>query len=208
MRGVAPPRRDDREGHRPPNPRLQIDGILPTMYDGRTLHSREVVGRWSGTSGDQVFHTVISRTVKFPTRPWPPNRSRPSAPRHPPGGRCVSATRARTHRAWWGALSPVDADPLGAGGCRPRRVITRRAPTRAFGVHLDVFEGALRPAPRPDRQALARYHRDRPSPRSPTSSSPTSAARRGRGGRIVPGERVPARRGDIARPRPRGCRRR
>ena len=25
------------------NPRLQVDGILATMYDGRTLHSREVV---------------------------------------------------------------------------------------------------------------------------------------------------------------------
>ena len=25
------------------NPRLQVDGILATMYDSRTLHSREVV---------------------------------------------------------------------------------------------------------------------------------------------------------------------
>ncbi|CCH77897.1 conserved hypothetical protein [Nostocoides japonicum T1-X7] len=48
------------------NPRLQIDGILPTMYDGRTLHSREVVASVVDHFGDQVFHTVISRTVKFP----------------------------------------------------------------------------------------------------------------------------------------------
>ncbi len=48
------------------NPRLEIDGILATMYDGRTLHSREVVASVVEHFGNQVFHTVISRTVKFP----------------------------------------------------------------------------------------------------------------------------------------------
>jgi chromosome partitioning protein len=48
------------------NPRLEMDGILATMYDGRTLHSREVVRSVVDHFGDQVFHTVISRTVKFP----------------------------------------------------------------------------------------------------------------------------------------------
>jgi chromosome partitioning protein len=48
------------------NPRLQVDGILATMYDARTLHSREVVARVVEAFGDRVFHTVIARTVKFP----------------------------------------------------------------------------------------------------------------------------------------------
>jgi len=48
------------------NPGLEIDGILATMYDPRTLHSREVVARVVEAFGDQVFHTVIGRTVKFP----------------------------------------------------------------------------------------------------------------------------------------------
>ena len=48
------------------NPRLQLDGILATMYDGRTLHSREVVRSVVDHFQDAVFHTVISRTVKFP----------------------------------------------------------------------------------------------------------------------------------------------
>lgn len=48
------------------NPRLQVDGILATMYDGRTLHSREVVASVVEHFDDRVFHTVISRTVKFP----------------------------------------------------------------------------------------------------------------------------------------------
>ncbi len=47
------------------NPRLEIDGILGTMFDGRTLHSREVMDRLVHAWGDTVFHTVIRRTVKF-----------------------------------------------------------------------------------------------------------------------------------------------
>ncbi|QNN55173.1 ParA family protein [Nocardioides mesophilus] len=47
------------------NPKLQIDGVLGTMYDGRTLHGREVMERLVQAWGDTVFHTVIRRTVKF-----------------------------------------------------------------------------------------------------------------------------------------------
>ncbi len=47
------------------NPELSVLGILPTMFD-RTIHAREVLGRVVDAFGDQVFHTVISRTVKFP----------------------------------------------------------------------------------------------------------------------------------------------
>jgi chromosome partitioning protein len=47
------------------NPKLEIDGVLGTMYDGRTLHSREVMERLVQAWGDTVFHTVIRRTVKF-----------------------------------------------------------------------------------------------------------------------------------------------
>ncbi|MFC6285356.1 ParA family protein [Nocardioides sp. GCM10027113] len=47
------------------NPKLEIDGVLGTMYDGRTLHGREVMERLVQAWGDLVFHTVIRRTVKF-----------------------------------------------------------------------------------------------------------------------------------------------
>ncbi len=47
------------------NPKLTIDGVLGTMYDGRTLHGREVLERLVQAWGDTVFHTVIRRTVKF-----------------------------------------------------------------------------------------------------------------------------------------------
>ncbi len=48
------------------NPDVSLDGIVATMYDGRTTHSREVLARLVDTFGDDVFHTVIARTVKFP----------------------------------------------------------------------------------------------------------------------------------------------
>ena len=48
------------------NPGLKLAGILATMYDGRTLHGREVFARVVEAFGDEVFDTVISRTVRFP----------------------------------------------------------------------------------------------------------------------------------------------
>ena len=47
------------------NPKLSIDGVLGTMFDGRTLHGREVMAAPGRGVGDTVFHTVIRRTVKF-----------------------------------------------------------------------------------------------------------------------------------------------
>ncbi len=48
------------------NPQLEVEGILATMFDARTLHSREVLSRVVEAFGDRVFHTVIARTVRFP----------------------------------------------------------------------------------------------------------------------------------------------
>jgi chromosome partitioning protein len=48
------------------NPQLELEGILATMYDSRTLHGREVLARVVEAFGDRVFHTVVSRTVRFP----------------------------------------------------------------------------------------------------------------------------------------------
>lgn len=48
------------------NPRLSLTGILVTLYDGRTLHARDVMSRLMEAFGDTVFETVITRTVRFP----------------------------------------------------------------------------------------------------------------------------------------------
>lgn len=48
------------------NPKLNISGILATMFDPRTLHSKEVMARVVEAFGETVFDTVINRTVRFP----------------------------------------------------------------------------------------------------------------------------------------------
>lgn len=45
---------------------LKVMGILVTMFDRRTKHAREVMSRVVDYFGDQVFDTVITRTVRFP----------------------------------------------------------------------------------------------------------------------------------------------
>jgi chromosome partitioning protein len=48
------------------NPHLELEGILATMYDRRTVHGREVLTRVVEAFGEKVFHTVINRTIRFP----------------------------------------------------------------------------------------------------------------------------------------------
>jgi chromosome partitioning protein len=48
------------------NPRLAISGILATMYDPRTVHTREVRARVIEAFGELVFDATINRTVRFP----------------------------------------------------------------------------------------------------------------------------------------------
>jgi len=66
MRGVALLRETIDKVSRRLNPKLGMDGLLATMYDSRTLHTREVLSSVVSGFGDKVFHTVINRTVKFP----------------------------------------------------------------------------------------------------------------------------------------------
>jgi chromosome partitioning protein len=51
------------------NPRLQIDGIVATMLDSRTVHSREVLARVKDAFGSRLFETVIRKTIRFAEAP-------------------------------------------------------------------------------------------------------------------------------------------
>jgi chromosome partitioning protein len=51
------------------NPDVGIVGILPTMYDKRTLHSREAVEILQENFGDLVFDTKIRKTVRYAEAP-------------------------------------------------------------------------------------------------------------------------------------------
>ena len=65
LRGVAMLKETIEKVRERTNFDLQIVGLLGTMFDGRTLHSREVMHTLVQGWGDTVFHTVIRRTVKF-----------------------------------------------------------------------------------------------------------------------------------------------
>jgi chromosome partitioning protein len=51
------------------NPDVAIEGILPTMFDSRTLHSREAVEILQENFGDLVFETKIRKTVRYAEAP-------------------------------------------------------------------------------------------------------------------------------------------
>jgi len=51
------------------NPIVEIKGILPTMYDSRTLHSREAVEMLKENFGELVFETRIKKTVRYAEAP-------------------------------------------------------------------------------------------------------------------------------------------
>jgi chromosome partitioning protein len=51
------------------NPDVKIEGILPTMFDARTLHAREAVEILEENFGDLVFKTRIRKTVRYAEAP-------------------------------------------------------------------------------------------------------------------------------------------
>jgi len=51
------------------NPNLTLEGIVMTMYDGRTLLSRQVVEEVSNYFPDEMYHQVIPRTIRIGEAP-------------------------------------------------------------------------------------------------------------------------------------------
>ena len=51
------------------NPGIKLEGIVMTMYDGRTLLSRQVVEEVSKFFPDQMYRTMIPRTIRIGEAP-------------------------------------------------------------------------------------------------------------------------------------------
>jgi len=51
------------------NPKVQVEGILPTMLDSRTVHAKEAVELLEENFGDLVFKTRIRKAIKFAEAP-------------------------------------------------------------------------------------------------------------------------------------------
>ena len=71
------------------NPDVRIKGILPTMFDGRTLHAREAVEILQENFGDLVFDTKIRKTVRYAEAPVKGT----SVLKYDPAGRAAKAYR-------------------------------------------------------------------------------------------------------------------
>ncbi len=69
LRGLAQLRQTLAQVREHLNPRVDIYGIIPTMYDGRTVHGREAVAMLEESFGDVVFATRIGKTIKFAEAP-------------------------------------------------------------------------------------------------------------------------------------------
>jgi chromosome partitioning protein len=51
------------------NPSVHVEGIVPTMYDGRTLHAREAIEILEEHFGDLVYGTRIRKTIRYAEAP-------------------------------------------------------------------------------------------------------------------------------------------
>jgi chromosome partitioning protein len=51
------------------NPELELQGIVLTLFDGRTLHAKEVLERVKEAFGPKLFRTVIPKTIRFAEAP-------------------------------------------------------------------------------------------------------------------------------------------
>ena len=51
------------------NPTVQIEGILPTLVDTRTVHAKEAIQLLEENFGDRVFASRIRKTVRFAEAP-------------------------------------------------------------------------------------------------------------------------------------------
>jgi chromosome partitioning protein len=51
------------------NPDVQIEGILPTLVDTRTVHAKEAIELLEENFGDTVFASRITKTVRFAEAP-------------------------------------------------------------------------------------------------------------------------------------------
>ena len=132
------------------NPDVDIEGILPTLVDSRTIHAKEALEILEENFGDRVFASRIRKTVRFAEAPV----KGMSVLRYEPDGAAaavVPPTRAGGPKSWQVtsaqacatapsprssvARTPSSREGAAAGGeaaAGEQPSPTRRAPRKAF----------------------------------------------------------------------------
>ncbi len=131
------------------NPGVDIEGILPTLVDSRTIHAKEAIEILEENFGDRVFASRIRKTVRFAEAPV----KGMSVLKYEPDGVAAQSYRQLAQEVLdpWPTLSarpcakgrsrrcsarPKTARPAGAAEPRRRAAragarASRRLPTRA-----------------------------------------------------------------------------
>ncbi len=87
------------------NPTVRVQGIVPTMYDGRTLHAREAIEILEEHFGDLVYDTRIRKTVRYAEAPVKGS----SVLKYDPSGPAAQAYRDLAKEVLDGAQARDDA---------------------------------------------------------------------------------------------------
>ncbi len=87
------------------NTKVHVQGIVPTMYDGRTLHAREAIEILEEHFGDLVYETRIRKTVRYAEAPVKGS----SVLRYDPSGPAAQAYRDLAKEVLDGAEARDDA---------------------------------------------------------------------------------------------------
>ena len=87
------------------NPRVHVEGIVPTMYDGRTLHAREAIEILEEHFGDLIYDTRIRKTVRYAEAPVKGS----SVLKYDPSGPAAQAYRDLAKEVLDGAQARDDA---------------------------------------------------------------------------------------------------
>ena len=112
------------------NPAVSVEGIVATMYDGRTLHSREAIEILEENFGELVYDTRIRKTVRYAEAPVKGN----SVLKYEPvgagrGGVPPAGTRARREGGFaWRASARACVKARSRSCSAPRRQPSAASP--------------------------------------------------------------------------------
>ncbi len=200
------------------NPDVDIEGILPTLVDSRTIHAKEAIEILEENFGDRVFASRIRKTVRFAEAPVkgmsvlkyePDGRRRAVLPASGAGGarpwptlsaracakgrsrRCSARPKAGGERRQPGARAPRATDRAGRS---PHRERGRRRPrTRArAGLPHPALERLCPATASPS----ARCRRRRAQPQERLRNAFSAEIPDERDGRPRPAPRADGRRSD------------
>ena len=162
------------------NPDVEIEGILPTLVDTRTVHAKEAIEILEENFGDRVFASRITKTVRFAEAPV----KGMSVLKYDPDGKAAYAYRQLAKEVLGmasGKRASMREGPLAA--------LFRKTDEEEAGAEAPRAEASRRPAGRSPRTGRRR----RPPVRCRSRGPSAAPSRRSLRPRRTPSARAPRR---------------